>query len=346
VIQLRGGAARASGTWPNPGAPLLVSGEVYIEGKTGKATIEVAAGTTFKLESGGAIYVGYGGEGELKVAGTAAAPVTFSSAGDQTPGAWDRGIIAYARGAITVDHASFAHGGRDDQGALRSEGGKLAVTASSFKDNVVGLSADDATELRAFDQNQLAGNRDAGLALFPRHLGVLGAANTYDGQKIVVRPGRVDKKVTWALQTGAQVVIDGEVYVEQGGALTVPAGASYAFSDAAALYIGYGGDGTLLVQGTADKPVTFAGVRDDAGSWKGVELYSRAVGSTIAHLVVKGAAGGGVRVSGGGAVKVDGLTCATCEEAALRWDCASKVTQTGVKAESGTPKAALAPEGC
>ena len=348
AIEVRAGNATASGTWAYPGAPLRVSGEVYLDGKNGKMTVEVAAGNRLRFDSGGALLVGYTGDAELKVTGTKDAPVTFGSAGDQQPGAWERGVTSYSKGTITVDHALFAHGGRDDAGALRAEGGRLAVTNTRFTDNKVGLSLDDASELRGFDSNQLGGNQVAALLVFPRHLGALGAASTYAAtQKIGVRGGRVDKTATWALQAGAEVVVDGEINVEGGATLTVPAGASYRFTEAGALYVGYASPGTLLVQGTAAQPVTMAGVRDGAGAWKGIELYAQAVASVVEHLVVKGAGGGaGVRASSGAVLKVDGLTCGACEAAALTWDCASKVTQTGVKAEGGTPKGAVAPDGC
>ncbi len=346
VVELRGGTASASGTWPNLGAPLRVAGEVYIEGKPSKATITVAAGATFRFDSGGALYVGYGGDGELKVAGTTDAPVTFASAGDASPGAWEKGIIAYSRGAISLDHALVQHGGIDGHGALRSEGGKLAITGSTFKDNKVAVSLDDASELRGFDQNQLVGNSEQALVLFPRHLGALGAANTYaDGQVVLVHGGTADKPATWALQRGAAVSVDGEVYVD-GGAVTIPAGATYAFTDGAALYVGYGKTGTLVVQGTADQPVTFKGARDEAGAWKGLELYSNAVASTLTQVHVSDAAQACVRASGGAAVTIDGLVGTKCETAALTWDCQSKVKQSGVKAADGTPKGAVAPDGC
>ncbi|MBL8623604.1 MAG: hypothetical protein JNK64_20010 [Myxococcales bacterium] len=346
VVELRGGTASASGTWPNLGAPVRVAGEVYVEGKPSKATITIAAGATFHFDSGGALYVGYGGDGELKVAGTTEAPVTFAAATDPAPGAWEKGIIAYAKGAITLDHAVVQHGGVDGRGALRSEGGKLAVTGSTFKDNKVGLSLDDATELRGFDQNQLVGNTEQAIALFPRHLGALGAANTYaDGQVVLVHGGAADKPATWALQKAAALTVDGELYVD-GGAVTIPAGATYAFADGAGLYVGYGNTGTLIVQGTADQPVTLKGVRDEVGAWKGVELYSKAVASTLTQLHVSDAATACVRASGGAAVTIDGLVGTKCETAALTWDCGSKVKQSAVKAAGGTPKGALAPEGC
>ncbi len=345
LVELRAGNVSTSGTWSHPGAPIKVTGEVYIDGKAGKATIEVAAGNQFRIDTSGAIYVGYTGDAELKVAGTKDAPVTFVAAGDPEPGAWERGIISYARGTLTLDHAVISHGGADGRGAVRAEGGKLSITSSTIKDNVVGISVDDQGDLRGFDQNQLAGNRDHALVVFPRHLGALGAANTYDAQKLLVHGGRVDKAATWAIQPGATVIIDGELYVE-GGALTLPAGSTYAFTDNAGVYVGYSGDGTLVVQGTADKPVTLESTRHETGGWKGVELYGRTVASSLQHLVVKDAAGGGVRVSGGGVVKIEGLTCSACEKAALTWDCQSKVTQSAVKGDAGTPKGALAPEGC
>lgn len=348
VIQLRGGTAKKSATWANPGAPFQVTGEVYVDGDPGKATVEVAAGNRFRFEGSGALYVGYGADGELNVKGTKDAPVAFVSAGDAQPGAWERGIIVYQRGVLGLDYAMVQHGGVEARGAVRAEGGKLSITNSIIKDNVVGVSLDDGSELKAFDMNETGGNKDAALVIHPRHLGALGATNKYAaGDKILVHGGDAEKTATWALQGGADIVVDGELYIH-GGTVTIPAGATYSFAEGGALYVGYNKEGALVVQGAKDQPVTFKGVRDDAGTWKGVELYGRASGSALENLVVKNAGGGGgIRVSGGQAsVKVDGLTCTKCEEAALRWDCGSKVTQSGVKGDGGTAKGALAPEGC
>jgi hypothetical protein len=269
------------------------------------------------------------------------------SAGDAQPGAWERGIIVYSHGSLSMDYAKVQHGGADGKGAIRGEGGKVSITNSIINDNVIGVSLDDQTELKAFDANETFNNHDYALVLHPKHLAVLGANKYAADQMIEVQAGNVEKDSTWALQNNASVAIHGEIYID-GGSLTIPAGAEYSFNESAALYVGYNKDGRLIVQGTKDKPVVFKGARDDVGSWKGVELYSHANGSSIENLVVKNAGGGGgVRVSGGAStVKVNGLTCSKCEEAALKWDCGSKVTPTGVKADSGTPKGAVAPEGC
>ncbi len=345
-IQLRDGSASTSGTWRNPGAPVRVTGEVYIEGKSSKSTIEIAAGTTFKLESGGAFYVGYGGEGEVKLTGSAEAPVTFSSAQDAMPGAWGAGFIVYRQGALTASYAVFEHGGRENGGALRAEGGgKLSVMSSRFKNNVVGVTVDEPSELRAFDQNTFETNQEAALVVSPKHVGVLGAANTYRDQRILIHAGKIEKSATWVVQNGAQVVIDGEVYVEGGAVLTLPEGAKYRFTDAAQLFVGYGGPGTLVANGTSAAPILFAGAREDEGSWKGIELFGSSINSKLDHVSIENA-DVGVRVAANGVVSIDTLSCTNCKDAALRWDCAAKVTQKAVTATKGAAKGAVPPEGC
>lgn len=289
VIEVRGGSARKSGAWRNPGAPFRVAGEIYIDAESGKAAIEIAAGNRFRMGSDSALYVGYTGDAELKVAGTIDAPVIFESAGTAEPGAWERGIIVYRRGVASFDHAVVKHGGASDKAAIRLQEGKLAITNSTIEDNVTGVHVDDVGELKAFDHNRLAGNREKALELHPRSLGALGAGNTYGpGQTIVVHGGTMDKASTWLVQPGAAVVVDSEIYVD-GGEATIPAGATYAFTEAGAIYVGYGKAGRLVVTGTADKPVTFQGARDAADAWKGIELYDHSSGSSLAHVVVKGA---------------------------------------------------------
>ncbi|MBZ0237633.1 MAG: hypothetical protein K8M05_35285 [Deltaproteobacteria bacterium] len=307
AIELRGGAAKKSATWANPGAPFKVTGEVYIEGAPSRAKVVIAAGNRFLMDGGAAIYVGYASEGELEVAGTKEAPVSFASAGAAEPGAWERGIISYSRGVLTMEHVVVRHGGGDDKAAVRVESGKLSMTSSTLADNVIGLHVDDSGELRAFDHNQLAGNRERALELAPRALGVLGAANTYAaGEKILVHGGKVEKPATWLEQPGAAVTIDGEIYID-GGQVTIPAGATYTFTDAGVIYVGYSQEGKLQAVGTAARPITFQGTRDDAGAWKGIELYGRSSGSTLEHVKVKGAT---LRTSDDAKVKLTSVTCA------------------------------------
>lgn len=346
MFQLRAGKASTSGVWRNPGAPVRVTGEVYIEGTSGKSTIEVAAGTTFKLETSAAFFVGYNSDGELKIAGSPQAPVTFTSAQDATPGAWGAGVIAYEKGVLSANHAVFEYGGREKGGVLRAEGGgKLSVMASAFKNNVVGLSVDESSELRAFDQNTMEGNKDAALMLSPKHVAALGGENKYVDQRILIHGGKVERSVTWSVQRGAQVVIDGEVYVEGGAVLTLPAGAKYLFTDEAQIYVGYSGSGTLVATGTTAAPIVFAGARGDEGSWKGLELADKSVNCKLENVDIEHAVVG-VMVRGQGTVAIDTLRCTTCKEAALRWECTAKVTHKAVSAVKGSAKGAVAPEGC
>lgn len=72
------------------------------------------------------------------------------------------------------------------------------------------------------------------------------------------------------------------------GTLTLEAGAALHFKDGAALIVGEYQPAKLIVQGTADAPVTFTSAGDRApGAWRGIELHEKAARSAIAGAVVE-----------------------------------------------------------
>ncbi|HVV88227.1 MAG TPA: hypothetical protein VHE35_34535 [Kofleriaceae bacterium] len=341
TVELRAGTAAASGTWPALGAPVRVDGEVYIEAKAARPTITLAAGATYKFDGAGALYAGYNEDGELKAAGTPDKPITFDSSTDAAPGAWDKGIVSYEHGTISLDHVVVKHGGADGAGAVRAQGGKLSITGSTIAENTVGVSLDDSSQLVAFDGNTLKDNKDQGMIVRPRHLGSFGAGNTWNGQQLLVHNGNVETSATWALQKDAAVVVDGELYVD-GATVTIPAGARYLFSDSGGLFVGYNKDASLVAEGTATMRIVLQGQRDEVGAWKGLELDAHSVASKLAHVSVRDSANGCVRVNDGTAT-IDDLVGGKCETATLTWSCSAKVTQTNVTAEKPQKTAAQPP---
>jgi len=52
--------------------------------------------------------------------------------------------------------------------------------------------------------------------------------------------------------------------------------------------VGYADEeGTLLVQGSADRKVTMEGVTDDPGAWEGIEFFPKGAGSRLDHLILR-----------------------------------------------------------
>lgn len=133
-VQVRGGTVESDARWPSLGAPYVFAENVRIEGKNGRATVEIGAGAELRFRAGVGLDVGGGSDGALVVAGTAERPVVFTAADEPKPGAW-RGIGVHGKASVRIAGARFAFAGSDDKGAIRVEGGTAAVTGSAFADD-------------------------------------------------------------------------------------------------------------------------------------------------------------------------------------------------------------------
>lgn len=344
AIELRGGAVRTSATWPGFRAVVRVLGEVAIDGDVGaRTTLTIAAGGVYQFSPEAGLAVGRTADAALTVAGTSASPVRFGPVPEAAPGAWRGGLVAFGHGSVTLEYAVIERAGAVD-GVVRALGGTLAIERTAFLANAVAMTLDDDARLARFDQNQLSGNRARAVVLAPVHLGGLGPSNAWNGQEVGVRAGAVDADATWVKQRDGRVVLDGPIDID-GGTVTIGAGTQLVFGATGALRVGAHARAALVVRGSAEHPVVLEGARPVASAWGGVVLGPHSVDSALAHLIVRGAAGPCVDIQGA-VVAIDGLVGQRCKQAAVRWDCAAKVTAKDVAAEAGTPKPALFPTRC
>jgi hypothetical protein len=85
-----------------------------------------------------------------------------------------------------------------------------------------------------------------------------------------------------------------DIFVKDGGVLTIEAGATLKFSDNTAIYVGQTGTGKLLVNGTAQNPVTLTTQTgfQMAGGWYGLEFWpGTASGSHVTYTTIDYAGG-------------------------------------------------------
>jgi hypothetical protein len=139
-IELRGGDISATTTWKNPGATVVVvTSDLSLDGAPAP-TLTIAAGTQLSFVQDTGIQVGYGKGGILKIAGTATALVTLTSA--NTPaaaGEWD-GIFIWGNGQAVIDNATISYGGNvftgTSSGDICVEGkAKLTISNSTLSNS-------------------------------------------------------------------------------------------------------------------------------------------------------------------------------------------------------------------
>jgi len=313
-IVVPGGNIKDDAHWMSQGVAIQVGGEIKVSGEDGaRAKLSLDPGTRLEFGGSGRIVNGYYGEATLEARGTKDKPIVFTSSDREEAGSW-RGIVISGKGEGTFEHVEFHHGGKDDrEGVLKADGAaRLSVEHCTFNDSTTGVVLRGAeVQLTKFANNTFT-KTPGSVRVNAGVMGGVGEGNTYDaGSIIAIDTGRVAADTTWALQTGAQVKMDGNLQVS-GGKLELPAGYTLAFKDGASMTVGYYDTGSLVAQGTADKPVTFTGQRDEAGAWKGLIFHGKASANDVKNLVLRNTAAPALKIDKAASGTVDGLECETC----------------------------------
>ncbi len=313
-IVVPGGSIKDDAHWMSQGVAIQVGGEIKVSGEDGaRAKLSLDPGTRLEFGGSGRIVNGYYGEATLEARGTKDKPIVFASSDREEAGSW-RGIVIAGKGEGTFENVEFHHGGKDErEGVLKADGAaRLSVENCTFNLNATGAVLRGAeVTLTKFAGNTFTKTPNS-VRAHAAVMGGVGEGNTYDAGSIVaVDSGRVTADATWSLQTGAEVQMDGNLQVS-GGKLELPAGYTLAFKDGAAMTVGYYDTGSLVAQGTADKPVTFKGQRDEAGAWKGLAFYGKASANDVKNLVLRNTAAPALKIDKAASGTIDGLKCETC----------------------------------
>ncbi len=313
-IVVPGGDIGNDAHWMAQGVAIQVGGEIKVSGKDGgRAKLSLDPGTRLEFGGSGGITTGYYGDATFEARGTKDKPIVFASSDREEAGTW-RGLLISGKGEGTFEHAEFHYGGKNDKdGVLKADGAaRLSVEHCTFDQNTTGVvMRGDKVTVAAFANNAFT-KTPAALRVNAAVMGGVGEGNTYDaGSMVAIDTGRVTEDATWALQTGAQIQMDGNLQVS-GGKLELPAGFTLAFKDGAAMTVGYYDTGSLVAQGTADKPVTLTGQRDEAGAWKGLNFHGKASANDVKNLVLRNTAAPALKIDKAASGTIDGLKCETC----------------------------------
>lgn len=344
-VLVRGGGVSKSGKWQPSGAPLMIGGEVNVDGDVGQpAKLELAAGLELRFGESGALVVGYYNPGALVVAGTAEAPVTFTAQERREAGGWS-GVRVHGKGEATIEQAVFEFGGRDELlGVLAVQGGALGLKGSTFRSNKAGVSVDEGGRVTGFADNKFVATPVAAL-LAANQVGAVAEGNGFDrDSRIKITGGAVKAKTVWHGQ-GVPIEWAGELYID--AELTLEPGVALQGQPDARLVVGYYETAALLVKGQLAAPVTIGPVDSAAGTWLGITLAGKSRGSSFENLVLTGVSAElGIDVAGGADAKLSGVTCSRCKNAVVGWACGATVTSSQVLAADGTPAVDVRPSGC
>jgi hypothetical protein len=342
TVLVRGGHVEEDAKWQSAGAPYVVVDDINVDGRNGRATLEILAGTELRFKNTG-IDVGYNSDAVLAISGSSDKPVVLTGADGQEPGAW-KGIATYAHGELRVTGATFQYAGaKEDTGAIDVDAAPVAIAGSIFKDDARSVVLHPGAKLKKLENNSFGASKGPALSLSPDQVGGIGAGNRFDKDaRIEVGGGPVKESATWAPQT-VPYDVTGEISVGGKATLTLEPGVELVFGENQQLSVGYDDDGTLKAVGAADRPVTLRGLRAD-GPWKGVTLYGHARGCELQNVALSGVTGdAGIIVERDAEAKVADVSCARCMAATLTSQCGAKLAASGVKAGDGTPKDEIKP---
>lgn len=245
----------------------------------GSLTLE--AGATLQFKDGAALIVGAAASAKLIVAGTAAEPVTLTSASDKAAGAW-RGVELWDKAARSQIAGAVIEFAGTEERALLVAAGEVSIMGTTIRDAMgPAIKIEGAGSLASYEGNTLRklGSKAAVVAP-PAALAGLTAGSRHDaGAVIQVEPGDIGKPTTWP-NPGIPLRINEEVRIDATGperaVLNLSPGTELQFGPGGRLSIGGSSDGGLVARGTAEASITFtAGDRREAGGWGGLRVWAR-----------------------------------------------------------------------
>lgn len=322
-------------------APWRLSGKLQVNGKDGsEAALNVDAGARIQMGPDASLEVGYYQPARINALGTAEAPIVFEAVSGEEARSW-KFLAVYGKGAGKFEHVEFKAGGDENKGTLFANSkAKLSVDHTTFtsSDPAIVLDGNDV-ELEKLSNTTFSGTVSP-IRATPRVYGGVGTGNVYDdGARIHLERGTVDVEATWVKQD-AEIELDGDLAVDKEGELTVEAGARFVVEDGVKINVGYYDRASLVLAGTADAPITFVGIREEAGVWGPITVYGKAAATKFEHTTLSHAKGeSAILVKPEGSLEASNLSCTDCEGKTLSWTCKSDVKTEAVAG-------AAAPAGC
>jgi hypothetical protein len=235
--------------------------------------------------------------GSLTAVGTAASPISFTSA-EGLSNSWKGLQITTASASNRFDHAIFEHGGSepwtgatDSRAMVYLDGSARAVfTNSTFRGSGhYGLWVPSGGDIAGFDGNVFTANRRA-MIVHANRAGAISANNTFaENAENKVRVSFNNTDAVTADQTWND--FDAPFYVPTRtsiqAALTIAAGTEVEFAQDASLVVSQGG--SLRAAGNAEHRIVFRGGEDLVGYWQGIEYGTVSADNVLTDVVLRNA---------------------------------------------------------
>jgi parallel beta-helix repeat protein len=295
-IWIEGQWFNGDGTWLKHTCPYYTNG--ISVGNTAGMTLTLAPGVEMRfINTYSAMSVGtYDRKGKLVAQGTAAAKIKFTS-GNATPVAGDWDGFEFGTGTMggtILDHViiEYASGNDTDYAAMHVNTNAVTMTNSEIR-NIKGMGIHLDTEyfrrFTAFSNNTVsAPGTSYAMKMHSGALQGIGDGNVLTGKAIYFLATSLPntQQVLWR-NMGVPYIVDGKLYLGSATyadyTVTIDPGTVLKFKPNAWFVVGNSDAVILKAVGTAAKPIIFTSASDTptAGSWDGLEFYSRIKAVTI-----------------------------------------------------------------
>lgn len=278
--------------------------------------LTIEPGVVVAFEADGMMRVPITSKGFILGKGTANNPIRFTGVVANS-GSWRGVLILSADDRNEFDHCIFEYGG----GAVMQTGipkcnlaiwtqsavsGKLRLTNSTIRNSAgYGFYIGEKAIINTFSNNTFSNNLNAGVLTTPSQVNKLDKTsiyNTDNGAKLVEISGDDFNELTehtWKnLGVGVFYRVAGTVNVLSG--LVIEEGASFEMATNVMLRVKFP-SGYLVAKGTAQNNITFQGVVNSKGTWKGILFTSSDTRNEMSYCNIS---------NGGGAVLITGLSLA------------------------------------
>jgi hypothetical protein len=280
----------AAQAWQALSVPFEIQDRLFIDAPL---TVEPGAVVRFRANASAIVRTG----GSITAIGTAASPVTFTSAEDLR-GYWKGVQITTASANNRFDHVIFENGGSqawtgspDSRSMVYLEGNSKAVfTNSTFRGSGhYGLWVPSGGDIAGFDGNVFTRNARA-MIVHPNRAGDISASNSFvDNAENLVRVSFGNTDAVTTAQTWndfhAPFYVTTRTFIQ--APLVVAEGTEVAFAQDASFVVNQ--EGSLRAAGRDGNPVVFRGGEDLAGYWQGIQYGTTSAGNALEHVLLSNA---------------------------------------------------------
>ncbi len=315
MIFVEGDSLDESATWEDLGVPYAITEAVDVAGIAGEpAVLTVTEGTEILFDQGTTLRFSRTGDAsQLLVEGTGDNPVRMAALGADVAGYWAGISVGTGASAASLRWLEIDGAGEATSAAFTIDDTEILVDHLSISGSEGdGLSLQGNASFAEGSTDLAVSGCDVplrlpGIAVATLPLAGLSLAGNSRDAIAVDGDGKLTESVTWAAVGVPYWVIDNiEVNgdAEHAAVLTIEAGTTVLFDTGAGVFVGKDGASGLLVDGSAEAPVTMlpwsAYV---AGAWAGIGVYGLADPSSVrlSHVEVGYAGGAALR----GAVHLD-----------------------------------------